>query len=701
MKKIFTLILHICLFSCFCLTCNAVVPCVKDGLYTLKNVSSGYMLNVYAGKDANGTKVTTWEFDGTTDQRIYIAQQKEGKYLLKFNASSQGRVIDVNRGASLTASIDDGDKIDLWTANDLDAQYFYIYPCGNGAYTFELVAKPNHVISATSTATAKSNGVQLELKKYTGADYQKWYICDTSGKKINACLHANTERNNIGTSYAVDSDKEHTVTVKYNLVCKDCGEVTKSNLTDTKKEAHRINETTCGQCNYKAYVPTVCSHSNTYNERTETLITPINDTQHSVTETFAVYCSDCKEICGENKNNYNEKHNLINGACSKCSYVDTSAHQCEHKNTAKHAVEDSLNIAIADDEKHSISSYYHLYCIDCQTYVEEYLLDFSYEKHTFVDNICTACRLEVFPEPPGATNLTVSKTVFAPGEAILLSWTSATDATGYDIHIYKVGQETRYRLDSGFTGTSCSIQINDEGSYTLAIYSTNAHTFTRGNVVSVEIKKAFVEKTGYVYNTDGSNLNMRSNPKLNSTIVTKLAAGSAVTITGEAVNGFYPVKFEKYTGYASTQYITMTKPETTGFIWPVIGSGRVTCKFRGYKNHNGLDIGGNPAGTSMKIVASKAGTVTYVATGCKHDYGKNYNCGCAGGFGKYVKIKHNDGTETIYAHLRSVNVSVGTKVSQGQQIGMMGSTGWSSGVHLHFEIRINGVSQNPQNYVKY
>lgn len=149
---------------------------VADGLYNIKNVSSGYMMNVYAGKDANGTKVTMWENDNSTDQKIYIAHQGDGKYLLKFNASSGGRVIDVNRGNSITASIDDGDKIDIWTANDLDAQLFYINDCGNGKYTFELVSKPGYVISPVNASAAKQNGSQLELKKDVNADYQRWNI---------------------------------------------------------------------------------------------------------------------------------------------------------------------------------------------------------------------------------------------------------------------------------------------------------------------------------------------------------------------------------------------------------------------------------------------------------------------------------------------------------------------------------------------
>lgn len=375
---------------------------VKDGLYNIKNASSGYMLNVYAGKDANGTKVTVWENDNSNDQKIYITHQGDGKYLLEYNASKNGRVVDVNRGSSMTAPIDEGDKIDIWTSNDPEAQLFYINDCGNGTFTFELASKPGYVIAPVSVSGARTNGSQLELKKAANADYQKWSLISTA-----------------------------------------------------------------------------------------------------------------------------------------------------------------------------------------------------------------------------------------------------------------------------------------------------------------VVQRTATVKDGYVYNTDGSNLNMRSQANTKSSIVTKIPAGSTITVTGDAVSGFYPVKYGNYSGYASSAYITFTKPtnatnsNNSNFIWPVKDSGRVTCVFGGYKDHYGLDIGGNPAGKSMEIVATKAGTVSYVTSACPHDYAKNYNCGCAGGYGRYIKINHGDGTETRYCHLRSISVKNGQYVSQGQKIGMMGTTGWSSGVHLHFEIRVNGVAKNPQNYIKY
>lgn len=98
--------------------------------------------------------------------------------------------------------------------------------------------------------------------------------------------------------------------------------------------------------------------------------------------------------------------------------------------------------------------------------------------------------------------------------------------------------------------------------------------------------------------------------------------------------------------------------------------------------HNGVDLA-NVQGTP--IYAAKSGTVT-VAT---------YN----GVYGYYVQINHGDGFSSLYGHLTHYIVSVGQNVSAGQVIGYMGSTGWSTGPHLHFTIYYNGGTVNPMNYI--
>jgi murein DD-endopeptidase MepM/ murein hydrolase activator NlpD len=96
--------------------------------------------------------------------------------------------------------------------------------------------------------------------------------------------------------------------------------------------------------------------------------------------------------------------------------------------------------------------------------------------------------------------------------------------------------------------------------------------------------------------------------------------------------------------------------------------------------HTGIDIGcdfGTP------IAAADSGVVSYV------------NLGWGGGYGNFVLITHGNGYATLYAHLSSIAVSAGQGVRRGQVIGAEGSTGYSTGPHLHFEIRLNGAYQNP------
>ncbi len=206
-------------------------------------------------------------------------------------------------------------------------------------------------------------------------------------------------------------------------------------------------------------------------------------------------------------------------------------------------------------------------------------------------------------------------------------------------------------------------------------------------------------RTGYVCNTGGIVLRVRAQANTNCEILGTIKEGSAITVKGnEKTNGFYKVDFGGRTGYCYGDYITFDKNQVSSnqsFAYPV--NARITCGFAGYEGHKGTDFG-VPMGTSVK--ASKSGTVTVAVAPCGHNWPKKGNCGCSGGWGNYVRINHGDGTETIYAHLTSPSVSAGQHVSQGQEIGKSGTTGWSDGPHLHFEIRVNGVAKNAMNYLK-
>jgi murein DD-endopeptidase MepM/ murein hydrolase activator NlpD len=98
-----------------------------------------------------------------------------------------------------------------------------------------------------------------------------------------------------------------------------------------------------------------------------------------------------------------------------------------------------------------------------------------------------------------------------------------------------------------------------------------------------------------------------------------------------------------------------------------------------WRAHLGVDYAA-PVGTAVRSVGD--GVVEFA--------------GVQNGFGNVVKVKHQNQTSTVYAHLSKINVRMGQPVSQGQNVGLVGMTGWATGPHLHFEYRVNGAYQDPQ-----
>lgn len=129
--------------------------------------------------------------------------------------------------------------------------------------------------------------------------------------------------------------------------------------------------------------------------------------------------------------------------------------------------------------------------------------------------------------------------------------------------------------------------------------------------------------------------------------------------------------------------LTPSTEKSNGFIWPS-SSRTVSCEYGCYSNHQGIDIVSYPGGP---IYAAKEGIVKTAGWS-------------SGGYGYYVVIDHGGGVETIYGHQsKQPPVVAGQYVEQGQVIGFEGTTGRSTGVHLHFEIKINGTKVNPRGYI--
>ena len=140
---------------------------------------------------------------------------------------------------------------------------------------------------------------------------------------------------------------------------------------------------------------------------------------------------------------------------------------------------------------------------------------------------------------------------------------------------------------------------------------------------------------------------------------------------------------EKYKPGDTLTYIAVEDLELQ--IVPPVENGYVAAEFGNYKGHNGMDIA-SEGGTGTEILAAAEGQVVKV----KWD---------KTGYGYHVIINHGGGIQTLYAHLHDIHVELGQEVKAGETIGTMGSTGNSTGIHLHFELRINGEYTDPSEFI--
>ena len=149
-------------------------------------------------------------------------------------------------------------------------------------------------------------------------------------------------------------------------------------------------------------------------------------------------------------------------------------------------------------------------------------------------------------------------------------------------------------------------------------------------------------------------------------------------------------KTNNSTAKGNTGSTTTTSTGSSSLRWPCPASGRITSGFGNRKsptagassNHKGIDIS---ASTGSSIVAAAGGTVS-IAT-------YSYSAG------NYVVVNHGNGLSTVYMHCSQLLVSAGDTVKAGQTIAKVGSTGYSTGSHLHFAVRKNGSYVNPSSYV--
>ena len=137
-------------------------------------------------------------------------------------------------------------------------------------------------------------------------------------------------------------------------------------------------------------------------------------------------------------------------------------------------------------------------------------------------------------------------------------------------------------------------------------------------------------------------------------------------------------------------------PSESGYLWPLPGGYNTISSLAGGRihpvtgkpgNHAGIDI---PAPSGTNIYAAKSGVVIHAAKGT----------GSSWSYGNYVIVSHSDGTSTLYAHMSRIGCKEGQTVKQGDVVGYVGTTGRSTGNHLHFEVRSGSTRKDPVNYFK-
>ena len=196
------------------------------------------------------------------------------------------------------------------------------------------------------------------------------------------------------------------------------------------------------------------------------------------------------------------------------------------------------------------------------------------------------------------------------------------------------------------------------------------------NIDNITISEKYDTELKVMDNIDDAVASLYSEPKnvvIASTkkSTTKKSTGTAVKSTG-TVNTAMTIS-----GTKVALGISLSKP-VSGIISSRFGA-RSSIRSSA---HTGLDIA---TSTGTPVAAAASGTVTFA--------------GWKGSYGNLMVITHSNGIQTYYGHCSKLYFSAGATVSQGQTIAAVGSTGNSTGPHLHFEIRVNGVAYNPQNYL--
>ncbi|MFH0755214.1 MAG: peptidoglycan DD-metalloendopeptidase family protein [bacterium] len=203
-----------------------------------------------------------------------------------------------------------------------------------------------------------------------------------------------------------------------------------------------------------------------------------------------------------------------------------------------------------------------------------------------------------------------------------------------------------------------SNKIKEGQSLTILPISGTSHTIIKGDTLKSIAKK---------YKADIEEISQFNGLSLDSSLI----LGDIIIIPdGEGIVKVNEIAKSPSKGKKTSSYLGGNGPEYIGYyLRPVLGG----IKTQGLHGYNAIDIG---ISTGSNLFATANGQVIIAKTS-----------GWNGGYGNYIVISHNNGTQSVYGHLSKVFVNEGDTVTQGQIIGFTGNTGRSTGPHLHFEIR--------------
>lgn len=429
---------------------------ISNGTYTLKN-GSDYYMGVSGGGATNGTAVVNCYYNGGSAQKMRFEYKGNGTYLI-YPECANGKVIDVYRGSSLSDPIDQGDYIDVYTANDSAAQLFKVVPLGNGKYVFELASKPGYVIGGTHNY----NGSKLYLQKYTSLSKScQWTICNASGTPVSACVHKYTSKITKAATCTADGVRTYTCSLcgkSYTETIKKTGHSYTSAITKAATcTTDGVRTYTCSRCK-GTYTETIPKTGHNY---TTKVVAPTYEAQGYTLHT----CTKCSHSY---KDTYKAKLTVPSITNFRIIGRNASALRLGWDQNVQatgyivYQAKDGKWVRIATVK----GTEYRVSGLGAGT---EYRFAIKAYKTVNGKNYYSAVATLTDGTNPLAPRPIVTAT---SRTAIQLSWAKVPSATGYILYQYKGGKWTRIRTLSGNTFTVANLNPGTTYQFLVRSYKT-------------------------------------------------------------------------------------------------------------------------------------------------------------------------------------------------------------------------------------